>query len=74
MTYSGHAGPAIDRYRRRRRWSRPWAHTLRRSTLRRHRRDRQPATRPTVLNRDQVWQVINAQRRSLADLLDDLSD
>jgi uncharacterized protein (TIGR03083 family) len=29
---------------------------------------------PPVLNRDQVWQVIDAQRRSLADLLDDLSD
>lgn len=32
---------------------------------------RQP--RP-VMDRDQVWQVIDAQRRSLADLLDDLSD
>src|SRR5262245_34354061 len=29
---------------------------------------------PAVLNRDQVWQIIDAQRRSLADLLDDLSD
>jgi uncharacterized protein (TIGR03083 family) len=30
-------------------------------------------TGTTVMNRDQVWQAIDAQRRSLADLLDDLS-
>jgi uncharacterized protein (TIGR03083 family) len=29
---------------------------------------------PVVPDRDQVWQVIDAQRGSLADLLDDLSD
>jgi uncharacterized protein (TIGR03083 family) len=29
---------------------------------------------PPVLDRDQVWRVIAAQRTSLADLLDDLSD
>lgn len=29
---------------------------------------------PPVLNRDQVWQVIDTQQRSLANLLDDLSD
>jgi uncharacterized protein (TIGR03083 family) len=35
--------------------------------------DKQPP-RPAAMHRDQVWQVIDAQRRSLADLLDDLSD
>jgi uncharacterized protein (TIGR03083 family) len=35
--------------------------------------DHQPPA-PAVLDSDQVWQVIDAQRRSLADLLDDLSD
>jgi hypothetical protein len=34
-------------------------------------KDQQPG--PAVLNRDQVWKAIDAQRRSLADLLDDLS-
>lgn len=29
---------------------------------------------PAPLDRDQIWQVIDAQRRILADLLDDLSD
>jgi uncharacterized protein (TIGR03083 family) len=33
-----------------------------------------PPTRHTVLDRDQIWQVIDAQRLSLADLLEDLSD
>lgn len=30
--------------------------------------------RPAAMGRDQVWQVIDAQRHSLADLLEDLSD
>jgi hypothetical protein len=34
-------------------------------------KEQQPG--PAVLNRDQVWEAIDAQRRSLADLLDDLS-
>jgi uncharacterized protein (TIGR03083 family) len=34
---------------------------------------KQPS-RPTGMDRDQVWQVIDAQRLSLADLLEDLSD
>ncbi|GAA4696360.1 maleylpyruvate isomerase family mycothiol-dependent enzyme [Pseudonocardia yuanmonensis] len=34
--------------------------------------DRPP--RPAVLDPDQVWQVVDAQRRSLADLLEDLSE
>jgi len=29
---------------------------------------------PVILGRDQVWQVVDAQRASLADLLEDLSD
>jgi len=33
-----------------------------------------PAPGSVALDADQVWQVIDAQRRSLADLLDDLSD
>lgn len=35
--------------------------------------DDQPG-RPAVMDPDQVWQVVDAQRRSLADLLDDLSE
>ncbi len=35
--------------------------------------DQQPL-RPAAMHRDQVRQVIDAQRRSLADLLDDVSD
>ena len=35
--------------------------------------DKQPPG-PVVLDRDQVWQVIDAQRTSLADLLGELSD
>jgi uncharacterized protein (TIGR03083 family) len=35
--------------------------------------DEQPA-RPALMDVDQVWQVIDAQRRSLADLLEDLSE
>jgi uncharacterized protein (TIGR03083 family) len=35
--------------------------------------DKQPP-RPAAMNRDQVWKVIDAQRGSLADLLDGLSD
>jgi uncharacterized protein (TIGR03083 family) len=33
-----------------------------------------PPSSPAQLNRDQIWQVIEAQRRSLAALLADLSD
>lgn len=32
------------------------------------------STGPVVMDRDQIWQVIDAQRTSLADLLDDLAD
>jgi uncharacterized protein (TIGR03083 family) len=33
-----------------------------------------PSPRPAVMDHDQVWQAIDAQRRSLADLLADLPD